>query len=103
MHGNTGARDTLPRRKTPKISAPTLIADGTEDELDPVANDHTLAHLIRGSRLTPTGSRPLWLALATSWSPALPFGLAMRPGQAPPPVAELREQVVQAIRRLTSV
>jgi pimeloyl-ACP methyl ester carboxylesterase len=39
-------------RKTPKISAPTLIADGTQDELDPVANDHTLAHLIRGSRLT---------------------------------------------------
>ena len=30
---------------------PTLIADGTDDQLDPVANDHTLAHLIPGSRL----------------------------------------------------
>jgi pimeloyl-ACP methyl ester carboxylesterase len=37
--------------KTSSISAPTLIADGSDDQLDPVANDHTLAHIIRGSRL----------------------------------------------------
>jgi pimeloyl-ACP methyl ester carboxylesterase len=30
---------------------PTLIADGTEDQLDPVANDHILARLIPGARL----------------------------------------------------
>jgi pimeloyl-ACP methyl ester carboxylesterase len=30
---------------------PTLIADGTEDQLDPVANDHILAHLIPRARL----------------------------------------------------
>lgn len=41
------------------------------------------------------------MALATSWSAALPFGAAMHP-DAPPPVAKLREQVVEAIRRLTS-
>jgi len=41
------------------------------------------------------------MSLASSWSAAFPFGLAMHPGQ-PPPVAELREQVVRAIRRLTA-
>ena len=38
-------------RKIASISAPTLIADGTDDQLDPVANDHTLARLIPGARL----------------------------------------------------
>ena len=37
--------------KIGRISAPTLIADGTDDQLDPVANDHTLARLIPGARL----------------------------------------------------
>jgi len=37
--------------KTSTISAPTLIADGSDDQLDPLANDHALAHIIRGSRL----------------------------------------------------
>jgi pimeloyl-ACP methyl ester carboxylesterase len=38
-------------QKTATISAPTLIADGTIDRLDPVANDHALAHLIEGAKL----------------------------------------------------
>jgi len=38
-------------RKIARISVPTLIADGTDDQLDPVANDHTLARLIPTSRL----------------------------------------------------
>ena len=38
-------------QKTATISAPTLIADGTIDRLDPVANDYVLAHLIPGARL----------------------------------------------------
>jgi pimeloyl-ACP methyl ester carboxylesterase len=38
-------------RKTATISAPTLIADGTIDRLDPVANDYALGHLIGGARL----------------------------------------------------
>jgi pimeloyl-ACP methyl ester carboxylesterase len=38
-------------RETSHITAPTLIADGTEDQLDLVANDHTLAGLIHGSKL----------------------------------------------------
>jgi pimeloyl-ACP methyl ester carboxylesterase len=37
--------------KTGQITAPTLIADGSEDQLDPVVNGHTLAGLIHGSRL----------------------------------------------------
>jgi pimeloyl-ACP methyl ester carboxylesterase len=37
--------------RTPKISARTLVADGTEDQLDPVANSHALAKLIPGARL----------------------------------------------------
>jgi pimeloyl-ACP methyl ester carboxylesterase len=38
-------------QKTATISAPTLIADGTNDRLDPVANDYALAQLIAGARL----------------------------------------------------
>ena len=38
-------------RKIARISVPTLIADGTDDQLDPVANNHTLARLIPGARL----------------------------------------------------
>ena len=38
-------------REIARISAPTLVADGTDDQLDPVANDHTLARLIPGARL----------------------------------------------------
>jgi pimeloyl-ACP methyl ester carboxylesterase len=38
-------------RKTARISVPTLIADGTDDQLDPVANDHALARLIPRARL----------------------------------------------------
>jgi AcrR family transcriptional regulator len=41
------------------------------------------------------------MALATSWSPAFPFGAAMHPGQKPP-LAALRAQVVDVIARLTS-
>jgi pimeloyl-ACP methyl ester carboxylesterase len=37
--------------KVARISVPTLIADGAVDQLDPVANDYTLAHLIPGARL----------------------------------------------------
>ncbi len=33
------------------ITLPTLVADGSEDRLDPVANSQTLAKLIRGARL----------------------------------------------------
>jgi pimeloyl-ACP methyl ester carboxylesterase len=37
--------------RTGRISAPTLIADGAEDQLDPVQNAHTLNQLINGSKL----------------------------------------------------
>lgn len=38
-------------REIARISVPTLVADGTADELVPVANDHILARLIPGARL----------------------------------------------------
>ena len=38
-------------KKTKKISAPTLVADGTADRLDPVANDRRVAMLIPGTQL----------------------------------------------------
>jgi pimeloyl-ACP methyl ester carboxylesterase len=38
--------------RTASITAPTLIADGTADQLDPVVNSHTLAGLIPGAKLT---------------------------------------------------
>jgi pimeloyl-ACP methyl ester carboxylesterase len=34
-----------------RISVPTLIADGTDDQVAPAANDRILAHLIPGARL----------------------------------------------------
>lgn len=38
--------------RTATIAAPTLIADGAADRLDPIANSHTLASLIPGAKLT---------------------------------------------------
>jgi pimeloyl-ACP methyl ester carboxylesterase len=38
-------------RLVAKIAVPTLLADGTADRLDPVANDHLLARLIPGATL----------------------------------------------------
>ncbi|HEY5058372.1 MAG TPA: alpha/beta hydrolase [Gaiellaceae bacterium] len=38
--------------KTSGIAVPTLVADGTVDRLDPVANSHTLAKLIPRAKLT---------------------------------------------------
>ena len=37
--------------KISTVSVPTLIADGTDDQLDPVANDHILDRLIPRARL----------------------------------------------------
>jgi pimeloyl-ACP methyl ester carboxylesterase len=39
-------------RKVSHLALPTLVADGTEDALDPVANDHQLNALIHRSTLT---------------------------------------------------
>jgi pimeloyl-ACP methyl ester carboxylesterase len=36
---------------TAQITAPTLVADGTDDRLDPTINSHALAKLIRGAKL----------------------------------------------------
>jgi pimeloyl-ACP methyl ester carboxylesterase len=38
-------------RQAARISVPTLVADGTADQLTPAANDHILARLIPGARL----------------------------------------------------
>ena len=38
-------------RKTSEISAPTLVADGAEDQLDTVSNSRTIARLIPGAKL----------------------------------------------------
>jgi pimeloyl-ACP methyl ester carboxylesterase len=38
-------------RKVGSLKVPTLVADGTEDALDPVSNDKQLAGLIKGAQL----------------------------------------------------
>jgi pimeloyl-ACP methyl ester carboxylesterase len=38
--------------QTATIAIPTLIADGTADQLDPLAHSHALAGLIPGAKLT---------------------------------------------------
>ena len=39
-------------REVASVKVPTLVADGTEDALDPVSNDKQLAALIKGAQLT---------------------------------------------------
>jgi pimeloyl-ACP methyl ester carboxylesterase len=39
-------------REVGSVKVPTLVADGTEDALDPVSNDKQLAALIKGAQLT---------------------------------------------------
>jgi pimeloyl-ACP methyl ester carboxylesterase len=45
------AGDDVSGRHPDEIRAPTLVADGTEDALDPASNDRMLAQLIHGARL----------------------------------------------------
>jgi len=45
-----GGTDPAGRRAS-SIGVPTLVADGTEDRLDPVANSHRVTALIHGARL----------------------------------------------------
>ncbi|HTX00411.1 MAG TPA: alpha/beta hydrolase [Acidimicrobiales bacterium] len=49
-------------RETSKIAVPTLVADGTDDALDPVSNDHLLAATIHGSQLAlyPDAGHAFW-------------------------------------------
>ena len=46
------AGDERSGRDVGEIRAPTLIADGTEDALNPMSNDRMLARLIHGARLS---------------------------------------------------
>jgi len=41
----------LAGRTATAIAAPTLIADGSEDRLDPTVNDHLIARLLAGAKL----------------------------------------------------
>jgi pimeloyl-ACP methyl ester carboxylesterase len=49
-------------REVAAIKVPTLVADGTEDALDPVSNDKQLAGLIKGAQLAlyPGAGHAFW-------------------------------------------
>jgi pimeloyl-ACP methyl ester carboxylesterase len=49
-------------RKVASVKVPTLVADGTEDALDPVSNDRQLAGLIKGAQLAlyPGAGHAFW-------------------------------------------
>jgi pimeloyl-ACP methyl ester carboxylesterase len=49
-------------REVPSVKVPTLVADGTEDALDPVSNANQLAGLIKGAQLTlyPGAGHAFW-------------------------------------------
>ena len=49
--GQWFAGDDAAGRQPGEIQAPTLVADGTEDALDPVSNDHMLARLVHRAHL----------------------------------------------------
>jgi pimeloyl-ACP methyl ester carboxylesterase len=59
------------------IAAPTLVADGTSDALDPVANDHQLAGLIPGAQLAlyPGAGHAFWSQDQTEFVPRLESSL----------------------------
>ena len=54
-----------------------------------------------GAEFSPAFLVTTVMSIASSWSAASPFGPALSPGQAPGP-AELRDQIVRAVGRLTS-
>jgi pimeloyl-ACP methyl ester carboxylesterase len=49
-------------REVASVKVPTLVADGTEDALDPVSNDRQLAGLIKGAQLAlyPSAGHAFW-------------------------------------------
>jgi len=49
-------------REVASVKVPTLVADGTEDALDPVSNDRQLAGLIKGAQLAlyPGAGHAFW-------------------------------------------
>lgn len=72
------------------------------------SHDDKIAELVQAQAehhplppLSPTFLVTTVMAVATAWSPALPFGTAMHPDQ-PQSLSDLRDQVVAAIRRLTT-
>jgi pimeloyl-ACP methyl ester carboxylesterase len=52
INGAVAAEEEQPGWPLRHLTAPTLIADGAADRLDPLANSHVLADLIPGAKLT---------------------------------------------------
>jgi pimeloyl-ACP methyl ester carboxylesterase len=65
-----------------RISAPTLVADGTDDQLVPAVNDHLLARLIPGARLVlyPDAGHAFLFQDITSFASLVDSFLAGPPG-----------------------
>jgi AcrR family transcriptional regulator len=84
------------------LEQPTRIPDGRtsshDAKVDAVAKAQADGQL--DATFTPAFLVAMVMSIASSWSAAFPFGMAMQPDQ-PPPDA-LRRQVVNAVRRLTS-
>jgi AcrR family transcriptional regulator len=74
----------------------TASHDAKVDALARAQADHRL-----DTEFSPAFLVTTVMSLASSWSAAFPFGTAMHPDKAPP-LAELRDQVVRAVKRLTS-
>jgi pimeloyl-ACP methyl ester carboxylesterase len=67
------AGDDHAGRQDGAIAAPTLVADGALDALDPVANDHQLASLIPGAQLVlyPGAGHAFWFQDQAEFVPRL--------------------------------
>jgi pimeloyl-ACP methyl ester carboxylesterase len=59
--------------RTSEISAPTLVADGTDDRIDPLVNSRALAKLIPGAKLLlyPDAGHAFLFQDQTSFVPAI--------------------------------
>jgi AcrR family transcriptional regulator len=81
------------------VQAPEGRADSHDAKVAALAEAQ--AERQRNAAFSPEFLVTTVMAIATSWSAAFPFGVAMHPGQRPL-LAGLREQVVEVTRRLVS-
>lgn len=81
------------------VAVPDGRTTSHDAKVDAVAKAQADGHL--DTTFSPAFLVTMIMSLACSWSAALPFGQALHPDQTQAP-ADLREQVIQAIQRLTA-
>jgi hypothetical protein len=89
-------------RETSKIPLPTLVADGTDDQLDPVSNSRAIASLIPGAKLLfyPDAGHGFLFQEGTPFAFAVESFLAGTP--APLSTAAIRSVLLSGVAQTTA-